>query len=704
MEIEQTESKLQNKTLWILIGGCMIVLLCAICVTIAAVLIFFFGLLDNSDFTSFLTPTATAISVLSEESTPSRVTPGEGKGNDPTIELTTPLPPTSTPTPLPPLAISPPNEIDQRSVAEQAFDNLDNLFNTNYPSMDYYESAIRLGGKNLGPRTISSPSYELNDRQTFRTDEERIEAILMAITDHMYFWVEEGVGLDKTEISEVADRMANNYYPRLIHLFGQEWQPGVDNDPHFSILHLAGSASSEELGFFTNIDEYPRSLYFDSNEQEIIYLNMSQLEFGSDLYYGTLVHEIQHLIQWNVDPNESTWLNEGLSQLAEIYLDFDTVDTYEYLQQPEIRLNSWDYDEEKIDAHYAAAYLFAVYLWEQLGETAVQELSRHPANGMASIHSILRGHQPDWSLEQFTADWVAANFLDDPAAGPRYYYRNLDIGHPTFEMRIKDPSLDVVEELNQFGTHFIDLDLRGPTIITFVGDTMVELFDSSPREEETMWFVPGIDEIHATLTAEFDLRDLSEATLKFNTWYDLEEDYDFAYITISTDGGDSWGLLIANHSTAGEFGPAFNGRSLDERDATNGWLKESISLNNYVGEQVLLRFEVLTDFETDQQGRGNGFAIDGISIPELNYQMGVDEAMDVWKANGFVQTSLELPQKWIVQLIEGGPTPRVSRFTLNDLNQGQWAIEIGKGGGVLAITPITPYTDGKAAYWLKIEN
>ena len=38
----------------------------------------------------------------------------------------------------------------------------------------------------------------------------------------------------------------------------------------------------------------------------MLYLNMGNLTVGEDLYYGTLVHEFQHLAQWNVDGNETT--------------------------------------------------------------------------------------------------------------------------------------------------------------------------------------------------------------------------------------------------------------------------------------------------------------------------------------------------------------------------------------------------------------
>ena len=142
-----------------------------------------------------------------------------------------------------------------------------------------------------------------------------------------------------------AEHLETNYYARLNHLFGQPWEPGIDGDSRFSVLHLAGSGDIYELGYFSDQDEYPQTIFQDSNEQEIIFLNMGQLEIGSELYFGTLVHELQHLSQWNLDKNESTWFNEGISQLAEQYVELNTALPDAYLSQPDTRLDRWEYDD-----------------------------------------------------------------------------------------------------------------------------------------------------------------------------------------------------------------------------------------------------------------------------------------------------------------------------------------------------------------------
>ncbi len=713
-----TPTQNNNRRVWFILGGCLVVFLCLGCLTLGAGYFFF---VEYSDDILAALGTSTpdrrdnetdAAEPTNEPSNgrEGQITPTAAIAEQPTDTPGKPATATPEPTVTAGAAVASetinatiPVEIDQRPLLSRANDDLTLLYSSNYPARDYYETAVRLGLNNLGPRTFNTDTHSVGETQEFYNDASQIDATLLVATEHVYFWVEDGLELDQAELAQAADRFENEFYPQLVHLFGEVWTPGIDGDPQFSILHTKNGAT-DELGRFNMEDEYPSSLYRYSNEQELIYMNMNELTLGSHLYYGTLVHEVQHLIQWYLDPSETVWLNEGLSQLAELYVGFDdTAPSVDYLEQPDIRLNSWNYEDDRVYAHYAGAYLFSVYLWEQLGEAATQELVRHPANGMASVWAILQGYQPDTTLEQFTAAWAAANYLDDDNAERPYYYQSLNIRQPYIAAKLEqeEPSLDRLEEMEQFGVHYIDLnDLRGDTTITFAGDTAVDLISAPPRSGERIWYAPGIDDMNAQLTASFDLTGVNQATLKYAVWYELEEDYDFAYVSVSADGGQTWELLLPSHYAAGEYGPAYNGRSADRTDAVDGWLKQSVNLNNYVGQTIQVRFEVITDSGVSERG----FALDDIAIPELGYESDAEGGPDGWQANGFVQIGWQVPQKWSVLLIENGPNPTVSTLPLNASNQGQWTIPIGKGGGVLVIMPQTAFTNETATYWLSVEQ
>lgn len=592
-----------------------------------------------------------------------------------------------------------PVTLDQYPIPNNAHAYLERLYLADHPAHDYYDSAVRLGKLDAGPRNFSKPGYSEGATQVFKTEEGDVTATLMAVTEHAYFWVDDNLSVSKEAIELAAGKLEEEYYARVNHLFGQPWAPGIDGDPRFSVLHLASVGNRYELGFFSDQDEYPKSLFNDSNEQEIVYLNMGQLELGSELYFGTLVHELQHLFQWNLDKNEATWFNEGMSQLAEIYAGLDTVSPSPYLEQPDVRLNSWSYEDHLIDAHYAASFLFLAYTWEQLGEAAIYELVRHPANGLVAVRNVLQGFQPDRSLHDFLADWAVATYLDDPFAGEQFSYDRLDLTEPAYQTRVSQLPASDLRELDQFAVHYIDLDRSGPVTITFAGDTTARLVDSAPTSGEQMWYALPSNDSDAQLTARFDLTQLDRATLTFSAWYDLEKDYDFAYVSVSPDQGKTWSLLQLQHSQTGNYGPALSGKSSDAPDAVNGWVRETVSLNQFTGNEILIRYHVLTDFETI----GRGFALDDIAIAELGFFDNADSGTGSWDAQGFVRTGWLLPQQWAVRLIVHDLQPRVIPLSLNQLNQVRHSETLGAEGGTLVVMPLTPFVDETAQYWLQID-
>ena len=195
------------------------------------------------------------------------------------------------------------------------------------------------------------------------------------------------------------------------------------------------------------------------------------------------------------------------------------------------------------------------------------------------------------------------------------------------------------------------------------------------------------------MTAAADLTGLMHATLSFAAWYDLEPGFDYAYLSVSDDGGATWQLLSPNHATVGAYGPAWGGVSAAETGMAGGWVDETINLDAYAGRPIWLRFDVTTDFEKS----GRGVALSGLTIPELAQQ-------PIWQPDGFVETGALLPQRWAVRLIVNGNTPQVIPLTLDELNRGQIDLELGPDGGALLVLALTPGARTTADYWLAVEQ
>ncbi|WYP26951.1 S8 family serine peptidase [Alkalihalobacillus sp. FSL W8-0930] len=77
--------------------------------------------------------------------------------------------------------------------------------------------------------------------------------------------------------------------------------------------------------------------------------------------------------------------------------------------------------------------------------------------------------------------------------------------------------------------------------------------------------------------------DEGQAFLQFTHWYELENNYDFAHVFISTDGVE-WEQL-----------ERFNG-------ATADWIETEIDLSSYAGERIYLGFNVTTDISITNEG------------------------------------------------------------------------------------------------------
>lgn len=585
-----------------------------------------------------------------------------------------------------------PPSIEQVPVPERAAGDLDRLFTTLVPAHDYFATAQELGNRELGDRTGQAAGYAVGQTAIFQTADGPREAELAYMDDLATFWVETGLSLDQPALVAAAGRLRNEYYPILSRNFGQEWRPGIDGDMRFTVLHVLGATDTYQLGYFTDENQYPRSLFSQSNEREMIYLNMGQLTLGTPLYDGTLVHEVQHLIQWNLDANEDQWFNEGLSQIAEVMAGLDTVDPSPYLEQTNIRLDRWTEFDPEIYAHYGGAFLYLLYFWQQAGDAALAELARQPANGLAAVRNTLAGHLPELSLERFTADWATALFLDGKSADPRYNINGYALPRPFFANRVRQLPFSETATLDQYAIDYIDLDFRGRATLTFAGDTVTALTDEPPGGGP-IWFAPPADNARSRLTAAADLSGLSNAELSFAAWYDLEPLYDFAYLSISTDDGATWRVLEPRHAIMGAYGPGWGGQSAEALDHDNNWVSEQIDLSAYTGKAVLLRFDVMTDFEAF----GRGFALSHLTIPQLAEQ-------PQWRPSGFVETGHILPQQWEVRLIRKGGAPEVLSLTLDDLNRGRIETELGAEGGALIIMPLTPFVESPADYWLSVER
>lgn len=582
------------------------------------------------------------------------------------------------------------------------------------PWRDLQELAVRVKGvpmEDFEPASVAPPAgRSVGERTSFWVADQptnsylSVEATLQVVTPHAYMYVEEGLPVDLARLREAARSFDERIYQGTRGYFGPEPERGLDGDHRVTILH----ASIPGLGgYFSGVDQYPRAVHPYSNERKILYINARSVSPGTAEYHSILTHEFQHMIHWNVGRGEQTWVKEGAAEVAVEAAGLgasSAVGSFE--RKPDTQLNGWADGSSDVVPHYGAAYLFLSYILEQFGGYGVAaELLGSDRRGADTFDDFLGRRAGGLSFENVFRDWVVANYLDERGArDPRHRYRDLRVDvRPTERVVSSTGWRD--RTVRQFGADYLEVGGRWSAArIRFQGEQTTRVIPAEARSGRFFWWSNRGDMVDTSLTRAFDLRGLSSATLSFWSWYDLEEGFDYAYIMVSGDHGESWSTLPATTTTRADpngnnLGDGFNGRS-GGGDAAR-WVEQAVDLSPYVGSVVLVRFQLVTD----DAFNAPGFAVDAISLPEAGYLADGEEDAG-WFPMGFVRTDGVLPQRFSLQLIRFGDPITVEEVPLSFFQGADLVLDNRDGRlerAVLVISGLTRHTTEPAHYRYSVE-
>lgn len=596
-------------------------------------------------------------------------------------------------------------------------ENLEILENELIPIRDPLELAVRLKGISTPRVSLSEPPqvYDNGAIKPFwvlNVDENEyreVEATLAFQTDHLYFWIENGIEYNPDSVALLAMTFESSIYPINRSLFGSEWTPGVDNDEHLVIIfaeRLGGAA-----GYFSGTDSFTPEVKTYSNQAEMFYLSADYLNLGNSYTYGVLAHEFQHMIHWYQDRNETSWLNEGLSELA---VDLNGYNTggfmYQFAFDPDLQLTFWPGDDQgDSSANYGSSFLFTRYLYSQFGRQFIAEIVNSPENGLTSIDESLEEYKnvldADGSIslgDQVFQNWTIANYLQDTEIENGVFgYGDFQNLPPFFSTEEIDCGSDWVERtVSQYGTDYIELNCSGDFQIEFEADRTVDLLSVDPYSGGHYFWSNYGDESNMRLYREFDFTGITgPISMNYWTWFDIERDYDYVYVTASTNA-DEWIILdspscTTEDPTGANYGCGYNGLS-------GGWISETVDLSAFAGEKVTIQFEYITDAAVN----GEGLVIDDISIDALGYFTDFEEDEGGWQGEGFVHISNQLPQSYATSSIQIGDDTLVEKWVSVSGLQPTIQVENVKDQDeiILAISGLTRYTRLPAKYRFRIRQ
>jgi hypothetical protein len=337
-----------------------------------------------------------------------------------------------------------------------------------------------------GPKAVpalgSTQSFWTYDKSTWVTT----IAELVKITADAYIYVQTvdtgnntvlvgggGVGagyITQTDADDIALEFSNIYSTNRS-VFGNEPALGIDGDSHVTILLLDIDSTYDDYlingtqwwtaswtaGYFFSADTFTDASIQPanhSNERKIIYIDTyptiehgsydfgtstmdpipttdhsgdlggTLLDEGAGASYATLAHEFQHMIHYEHDPDEETWVNEGCSGFAEFITGNGIPGAVgPFIANSSDSLTAWG--SQVID--YGNTFLFMLYLYEQLGSvnSTITGLVQDTANGTTGVSNALGAT----TFSDFFKDWLIANYFDDTTLAPQYGYTNVTISN-----------------------------------------------------------------------------------------------------------------------------------------------------------------------------------------------------------------------------------------------------------------------------------
>jgi len=309
------------------------------------------------------------------------------------------------------------------------------------------------------------------------------------------------------------------------------------------------------------------------------------------LFEGTLAHEYQHLIHADYDPDETTWVNEGMSDFAEIltgysdpalHVDEEGYDTHiqgflgwlsvahpewnpiPAATGPENSLTLWEDQPNpaEIFEDYGFAYYFMTYL-NSLGydQDFFTAWHHNPENGIDGLNATLSAAgSTDTFVSLFTDVVVSAlvdGFIDNGASVT---------GADAAALQNEGTEATIFWSADAYstpgappwGSDYLPLGPgSGLTSVAFDGAEEF-VFPGGPEwvvDADGYWTNPDVpDTDHYASNIDVDItREVAitgAGTLEFDHYYQTELGWDFGFVQASTDGGTTFTSVACSGTTS----------------------------------------------------------------------------------------------------------------------------------------------------------
>jgi Zinc carboxypeptidase/Immune inhibitor A-like, MAM domain/Secretion system C-terminal sorting domain len=168
----------------------------------------------------------------------------------------------------------------------------------------------------------------------------------------------------------------------------------------------------------------------------------------------------------------------------------------------------------------------------------------------------------------------------------------------------------VQEEHGNNAVEYDVIELSSPFSIDDVENTTTNLgwiqndfsLSQSRSSSGTFSYYSGaVDQSIHTLISSFPYTVQDDDQISFMTWYDIEEDWDYAFVSVSSDNGETYTNISGTNTTNSD--PNGNNPGNGITGSSNGdWIEATFSLEDYVGENIFIKISYVTDQMTLEEG------------------------------------------------------------------------------------------------------
>ncbi|HLP15750.1 MAG TPA: T9SS type A sorting domain-containing protein [Bacteroidota bacterium] len=260
--------------------------------------------------------------------------------------------------------------------------------------------------------------------------------------------------------------------------------PDVDNDPRIIILILDikdgfTGTGGYVMGYFYSLNEVNRT---GSNKAEIYYLDANPLNLttasGLEGGLSTMAHEFQHMIHYNYDPNEISFINEGCSLVAEVNAGYPIYSQSGFANETNHYLFDWRRDDNtKVLNDYSRAARFMTYVRDQFGMSFFKPLVASPLTGESGMTSVMTKTGITWSFADLVQNFAMANIINDRTMDAKYGYLYPSIVKAN-GISLYSPSYNTAAQPDQiagYGTLYIGVKAGTDLKATFTADPQLSI-------------------------------------------------------------------------------------------------------------------------------------------------------------------------------------------------------------------------------------